>query len=575
MYSTITKDEIIYKLEETDMNNSYEDVMGDIDKYMRSTIKDRSIDPPFLDESEMSGRGTQYGAMVDRLMNGEVGLDNVNVFTEGKFSGFMDTNPNDSTYSPFGTYGPSGNSNPNTHTVMRARLQEPLMGIEAMGSVPEPTWGDPQISFAKKKIDKWVKKMYNAWGDPSFESLNYGYPTGNMSRREEFKSTQLSEEMDENRRALAVGTQMRDQYGSITKPHIGLSWYNTPMLEYTQSLPLESAVQQRAVIPENDKKILGLYYSDALFSTQEREDIQRPSNMIYANGSSILDTEQLQQFPHEKQYMMSTNPYGYQKGLSVPQGDNTQSMGTENIALQYQGAVPFSDPISNKYHSLATIQSIDMKNQSNSVTAIPSDAQKAKYNIETKMNGENKYDNQRRMPNKSDGHRLKFMSENNTQGDNQEDRSRKMKYLTELQSQIYTSEVNDMGDSIGNITYTGAAPADISAIDRYQSADVNVDTLELNGVEPGTNLIIGDKSKASMYTDAEFTNDVYSVRSGKNTTLQPSLNSKLMDNTTIIATNEFGSTSIGGKGTGTRLYQRGTYNMKFDRDRDDLKELNI
>ena len=265
----VPQDEILYKLEATDMGDNINDVGDNIDTLdgvdeimIRDNIKDA-----LLDRNNRDGPSTAAGEyfrdpmaqnmLLNLRYNEHTGTGDPRPDHSEMFYGHMDDDPKFMQGVPY-----QGSGNPYDHTIVRARREEIRMGDNDCNTIPEQAWQDVNISFAKKENLKRTKKLYNVWEWPSYVN----YALGDYSRiplpGQSVREHQMRNDVLVGSEVIKSTKDARDQYGRIFQNRYGMQWYVSPFTKYSQILPVESTTQPRAAIPEYEPKAIGLMYSD-------------------------------------------------------------------------------------------------------------------------------------------------------------------------------------------------------------------------------------------------------------------------------------------------------------------------
>lgn len=162
-----------YKLEETDLGfENNQDAMADLvyaqDNYFRNAITDRNLEIPFAESDLPSYNSTRNSGALNLRYNG------------GR--GSTDYMPNHAEMligsDPFAGQDTGLKlADLKSYTARRANDATVRMGNDSAMEIPEQPWGDPEISFAKKDIQKWTSKIFNPWQWQQFQNFQTSHKT--------------------------------------------------------------------------------------------------------------------------------------------------------------------------------------------------------------------------------------------------------------------------------------------------------------------------------------------------------------------------------------------------------------
>lgn len=263
-YGGMPIEDILYKLEETDMyNDDYAKQLDNtdigVDNYMRDVLSDRFRTEPLMNADEEPTRNyVEQSGILNTRFNTHRGNEAYPPQHSEMFMGFMDYNKNGADYE----HPRYDTCTARNHTVARARNTNMDFHDSNVDHVAESDWQPAQVSYAKKDMLTWVQNIYNEWHLPSFINFSVNHVAENKVNEDLIKKSML----DEHKNYIdETGPEVRDQYGRTLHNHIGYNWYMLPNVKHTTPYQLESTTQPRAVIPENDPTSKGLWYSDAVF----------------------------------------------------------------------------------------------------------------------------------------------------------------------------------------------------------------------------------------------------------------------------------------------------------------------
>ena len=225
----INSSEMALKMEETDFGNiDYQDYLDDIhraqDKYMRNAITDRNCEQPFAgDENDGNFRdagklnlrynetrgNTDYLPDHSEMMIGQdMGDPGI---TNGAFGSATETSL-DMTMGKFKKFAAQRTDN------VRHEF-----GNDTDWQIWEQAWADPDISYAKKDMQRWAGANLNIWQWPSFENFQVPYD------EVQYDSSKATKERVETAKLyLNDKDNVYDKMGKVSRNKVGFNYHIHP-----------------------------------------------------------------------------------------------------------------------------------------------------------------------------------------------------------------------------------------------------------------------------------------------------------------------------------------------------------
>jgi hypothetical protein len=274
--------ELAYKLEETDMgfNNVYDyatDLYEQQDEYMRNAVTDRNCDEPAFNDDQPNYNATRNSGALNTRYNGTRGTTDYLPAHPEIFIGDMGGG---GTNQPAGFIG---NAEELPIDVSLAEMKSRTAAIvdtiqyqfqdSSDQQVPEQAWADPEISYAKKDMQKWYSHIYNKWEWPSFINHQSGQQRlwdPSTTARERKECMIMGDD------AVQTGPELRDEYAKIIKPRapaaidaINGKYVQTNPTNYNIPWSTQDENRQRMMINETDPALARIAARDCLLTQDE------------------------------------------------------------------------------------------------------------------------------------------------------------------------------------------------------------------------------------------------------------------------------------------------------------------
>lgn len=276
--------ELAYKLEETDMgfNNVYDyatDLYEQQDEYMRNAVTDRNCDEPAFNDDVPNYNATQNSGALNVRYNGTRGTtDYLPAHPEIFIGDLGNTAPGPGSNNNNAGY--IGNAEELSIDVSLAEMKSRTAAIvdtiqyqfqdSSDQQIAEQAWADPEISYAKKDMQKWYNHIYNKWEWPSFINHQSGQQRlwdPSTTARERKECMIMGDD------AVQTGPELRDEYAKIIKPRapaaidaINGKYLQTSPNSYTTPWSTQDENRQRMMINETDPALARIAVRDCLLT---------------------------------------------------------------------------------------------------------------------------------------------------------------------------------------------------------------------------------------------------------------------------------------------------------------------
>tara|TARA_B110000908_G_scaffold113440_1_gene133084 strand:+ start:8635 stop:10197 length:1563 start_codon:yes stop_codon:yes gene_type:complete len=256
---------LLYKNEETDMGYQHYDdyltkVECDVNAFMRNAVTDRNLEQPFDDQDIPNYNATKNSGALNIRYNEGRGTTDYKPAHPEMFIGDLQASKE--------TWDIKF-AKAKRHTAARADLAQVAMGNDTDFQIAEQAWADPEISYAKKDMLKWVSNNLDWWQWPSFVNNSYTSAEGiirddkNRKNRHECAFKDYSD-------SVYHGKNVQNELGKVKKQNIG---YNVTLNR------------------EQDQK--GINFSEGFtaqnVSNQEPKDHQQAREAVKSESVNLVD----------------------------------------------------------------------------------------------------------------------------------------------------------------------------------------------------------------------------------------------------------------------------------------------
>jgi hypothetical protein len=332
---------LLYKNEETDMGyKHYDDYLNkvecDIYSYMRNAVTDRNLEQPFDDQDIPNYNATKNSGALNIRYNEGRGTTDYQPAHPEMFMG--DLQASKETWDIKLAKG-------KRHTAVRADLAQVAMGNDTDFQIPEQAWADPEISYAKKDMLKWVSNNLDWWDWPSF--INNSYKSADdIVRDDESRKNRHKcawKDYDDN---VYDGTNVQNEVGKVKKQNIG---YNVTLnreqdqegIDFGEGFTVQNKAEQAPQDHHQAREAVKPGTTNLVDNTQQSKIFK--TKLAQAMKSAVIDQEMTQDMYNSVLSTIRKGDRQFDKKTVVKETLKSQKEYDEVISRRPKGVHPAKD----------------------------------------------------------------------------------------------------------------------------------------------------------------------------------------------------------------------------------------